>query len=464
MTLKEKFQKTLNENIPDIENRKVLLAVSGGVDSIVLLHLFHSITETYQLKLKILHLNHGIRLQEADRDENFVKQLGESYKIPVITKTVNVPEYANRNKYSIEEAARELRYQFFEEELSTTNFNYVALAHHMNDQAETLLDHFIRGSGVRGLTGMTVKNGPYIRPLLEITRNEIETYASENGLNYIIDSSNQNTRYRRNKIRHKLIPYLIEEFNPSIVNSLSKTSRIFQDTDRYLQYEAKKAFHHCLKKDEKEKIILDINQFFKYFNIIQVYVLYHILKLLVIDIKKLDFHKIITFLELIKKNRSGNRLLIDDEWEILIDHDMIVFHRLNTSYFQFEIDPGTDIQIQSCALRILTSIIDKSDLPQAYSHDRNIEYINFDLIEKPLIIRAFLPGDKFIPLNMNGHKKVSDFFTDLKVPLHNRNCIPILTCSSGIVWIVGYQIDDRFKITENCKKVLKLEVRKDFND
>ena len=459
MDLLIRFKNVIIEQNLVHKDDKILIAVSGGVDSVVLLHLFYCIRDEYNLTLKIIHVNHGIRGEEADRDQTFVQQLSDQYNLPVSLKRVNVPQYIESQKRSLEEGARILRYQSFNEELEESNFDYLALGHNANDQAETILDHFIRGSGVRGLSGMKYIRHKFIRPLLAFTRTDIETYALKMRLNYVTDTTNKELTYKRNKIRHQLIPFLQKEFNPNIVNTSLNTGFIFKQIDIFLKTEAKKAYAACLKSYKKNKIILDIDLFFNYFNIVQVYVLYYILELISIDENVLSFHKITSFMNFLQKRRIGAKFSLSPEWKILIDRNVFIFYQSDENEFEFEISLKRKYKIYESEKIFIAELINRDQMPKTFSSEKNLEYIDYDKVEGQLSIRNYRPGDRFVPLNMTGHKKVSDFFTDEKIPLHIRSQIPLLTCFRGIIWIVGYRIDDRFKITNNSKRILKLEMR-----
>ena len=463
MDLITRFKKVITEQHLIRKKDKVLIAVSGGVDSVVLFHLFYYIKDEFLFSLKIVHLNHNIRGEEANRDRKFVEQLAEQYNIPASVAEVDVPQYIQEQKCSLEEGARILRYQFFNEELEKSEYNYLALGHNANDQAETILDHFIRGSGIRGLSGMSYIRGQFIRPMLSFTRKEIETYAQKNSLSYVTDTSNMEIKYKRNKIRHQLIPYLQTEFNPNIVNIILQTGNIIRENNIFLKSEAKKAFKACLISLKKNKIILDINQFLSYFSVLQVYVLFYLLELLLIEEKALNFPKINIFLSYIKKGKIGTKFPISNDWEILIDHNGLVLYQPRGD-FEFKITLKKHYAFFDKEKFFTAELINKEQLPKIFTGNKNVEYIDFDKAKYPLRIRNYRPGDRFIPLNMKGHKKVSDFFTDKKVPLHIRKEIPLLTCSEGIIWIVGYQIDDRFKITDNSQTILKVEIKEGEND
>jgi len=464
MDLITRFKKVITEQHLISKKDRVLIAVSGGVDSVVLFHLFYYIKDEFLLSLKIVHLNHNIRGEEANRDRKFVEQLAEQYNIPTSVAEVDVPQYIQEQKYSIEEGARILRYQFFNEELEKSEYNYLALGHNANDQAETILDHFIRGSGIRGLSGMNYIRGQFIRPMLSFTRKEIETYAQKNSLSYVTDTSNMEIKYKRNKIRHQLIPYLQAEFNPNIVNTILQTGNIIQENNIFLKSEAKKVFKACLISYKKNKIILDIEQFLSYFSVLQVYVLFYLSELFSIEEKALNFSKINNFLSYIKKGKIGTKFPISSEWEIIIDHNGLVLYQPDGKDFEFKITLKKHYALFDNEKIFTAQLINKEQLPKIFTETKNVEYIDFDKAKDPLTIRNYRPGDRFIPLNMKGHKKVSDFFTDKKVPLHLRKEIPLLTCSEDIIWIVGYQIDDRFKITDNSQTILKIEIKEGEND
>jgi len=443
---------------------KILIAVSGGVDSVVLLHLFINICAELNLELQILHLNHCLREDESERDQQFVEHLGRQYNIPVIIKKADVLQLSKNSKYSVEEAARIARFTFFEETLKKTKYYSVALGHNANDQAETILSHLLRGSGIRGLSGMTFSREPFIRPLLTFMRTDIETYAHQNRLKYVIDSTNQYLIYERNKIRHQLIPILQKEFNPKTVSSLLRLGDIMKENELFLKYEANQSFNRCVKTLKKDKIILDINQFFSYFKIIQAYILFYIFDNFSIHTTEINYLKITDLLTLINFRKIGAKFPVSKDWEILIDHDGLVIHQPQMHDFSFNINFNKVYSIYNGEQNFIAELIKRDQLPSPLPKQKNIEYIDFKKVFEPLKIRNFQDGDFFIPLNFKGKKKISDFFTDNKIPLHLRKQIPILECATGIIWIIGYRIDDRFKITNQTKIMLKMEIREAKDD
>jgi len=246
MDILKKFCDSIRSNALFNERDRILLAVSGGVDSVVMLDLFSRIQDRYNLDLRIIHLNHGLRGELADRDEEFVKTLGARYSYRVIAKTVDTASYARKRKMSLENAARTLRYKFYEDLVRSENATAVAVGHNQNDQAETFLDHLTRGSGIKGLVGMKIRRGYIIRPLLTVTRVEIQTFAKKHGIQHVVDHTNLDKKYKRNRIRHELIPYLENNFNPGIIKSLFNTTLILKDADFYLENQARESLKHCI--------------------------------------------------------------------------------------------------------------------------------------------------------------------------------------------------------------------------
>src|SRR3990172_6093433 len=323
MSLINKLKKFLQTHSLVQAGDKVSLAVSGGLDSVALLHLFVQMKSEFKMQLNIVHVNHGMR-PEADSDEIFVKDLAEEYNLGFYSTKVDAGAYAKQNKFSLEESARELRYKFFEEILHKTLFDKLATAHTANDQAETVLDHFLRGSGISGLRGMSEKRGPYIRPFLSISRQELQEYVEQNRLSYRQDKTNNDTNFKRNRIRHELIPLLQENFNPNLIGILNRTSEIFRATEQFLQEYAADACKTLISVKNKNEIILEIDGFLNYNNLIKKYILFNCCSLLLINRSHLNYHKLNEILELIDKRQIGKKTAINRDFDVIIDHDGLV--------------------------------------------------------------------------------------------------------------------------------------------
>jgi len=464
MTLLEKVTRFIQDNRLIVERDKILLAVSGGLDSVALLHIFSQLKSMLKLELAVAHVHHGIRGDEADEDFEFVKSLSGNIKLPFHSKKVDSKAFAKSQKYSLEESARILRYQAFEGFLTKSKYSRLATAHTANDQAETVIDHFLRGSGSLGMQGMQKTRGAYIRPLLELTREDLEQYAKENKLTFRQDSSNKDLKFRRNRIRRELIPYLKEHFNPNLVKTLNRTARIFSETESVLETVSDEAYKSLVSLQKKNEIIVEIDGFLSYFRAVQKYVIFRACQALEINRNDLNFDKLDKLLSVIAEKKVGKRIDINRDFQLAIDHDGIIIKRKTSEKIpQIKFD-----LLDSNALRFgeyeLKWSITKREEPVEFSKNRQIELLDFDKTGNSLCVRTFHPGDRFIPLNFTGQKKIADYFSDRKIPHHLREVTPILESPAGIVWLCGHCIDNRFKVRKKTNKLLKLEIKESSNE
>ncbi len=266
--LEEKVRKTIREYNLIEKNDSIVVGVSGGPDSMTLLSILLKLKEEFNLKIYVAHVNHMLR-ENAIKDEGYVKEFCEKNNIEIFIKKANISEIAQKEKIGLEEAGRNVRYNFFEEVLKNTESNKIAIAHNLNDKVETIIMNTLRGSGVSGLKGIEAKRKKYIRPLIEIERYEIEKYCIENKINPRHDESNDDNTYTRNKIRNIVIPYIKNEFNPNIIKTLNRLSEIIKEEDEYVQSETEKIFKEILLTDEKNKIEFDPRKFNEQEKVIQ---------------------------------------------------------------------------------------------------------------------------------------------------------------------------------------------------
>lgn len=266
--LEEKVRKTIREYNLIEKNDSIVVGVSGGPDSMTLLSILFKLKEEFNLKIYVAHVNHMLR-ENAIKDEEYVKEFCKKNNIEIFIKKANISEIAQKEKIGLEEAGRNVRYNFFEEVLKNTESNKIAIAHNLNDKVETIIMNTLRGSGVSGLKGIEAKRKKYIRPLIEIERYEIEKYCIENKINPRHDESNDDNTYTRNKIRNIVIPYIKNEFNPNIIKTLNRLSEIIKEEDEYVQSETEKIFKEILLTDEKNKIEFDPRKFNEQEKVIQ---------------------------------------------------------------------------------------------------------------------------------------------------------------------------------------------------
>jgi len=503
---------------------RLLLAVSGGVDSCVMLDLFCQLRD--QLQLAVAHVNHQLRGSESDEDEAFVKAVAEKSGLTFFLQRVETSTYAQDQKLSLETAGRELRYQALENFRKSWQARAVATAHTLDDQAETILDHILRGCGLAGLTGMAMqselclrsaaevfandrnvarqnaavssKDQPLkgllrtqlrtkiLRPLLPFSRAQIEEYARSRQLQWREDRTNADTQFRRNRIRHELLPLIKTRFNPQITRSLEHLSNIAVAAENYFQAEAEARLPEIIKERQSDKIILDLELFWKYFPIIQRYVIRAVMQRLV-PLAEPTFSEIARILALLQKANTenfaaGKRYIWRQQVEVRVDHDGAVFwrraqgeeRRAKSEERGSESSPVA--HRSSLVVKIgerceiagtdFSTLIEHKELPRDWRErvNANSQFVDAEKVGGELRVRFPRPGDRFVPLRVKddadssrGSKKLSDFFTDLKVPLHRRQSVPILE-GDEIIWICGYRLDNRFKITPATRSVLHLRL------
>lgn len=322
--MEETVLKTIKKyNLID-ENDKIILGVSGGPDSLFMLNILNNLKEKLNIELVVVHINHMIR-EEADSEEEFVKEFCQKLNIPFYSKRIEVEKYANNNKIGLEEAGRKIRYEFFEEICSQVGANKIAVAHNKNDKVETMIMHMLRGSGISGLQGIQPKTNRIIRPIIEIERKDIEKYCEDQNLNPKIDKSNFDNTYTRNKIRNIVIPYIKEEFNPNIIETMTRLSEVITEENIFLNKLTETEYNKILLQKNNQEIVLDLKKFNQLDNIIKKrIILYTISKLRggSQGIEKIHIEDIIKLC----KNNVGNKFLKPNKGlKILVKNKKIFF-------------------------------------------------------------------------------------------------------------------------------------------
>ena len=417
---------------------KLLIAISGGADSVAL---FLCLKELgYDIELA--HCNFNLRGEESDNDEEFVKQLADNFGVRLHLKSFDTEKYANGNKVSIQVAARDLRYKWFNELLVDNNLNYIAVGHHKNDDVETFFINLTRGSGLKGLLGIKPKNNNIIRPLLCVSRLEIETYLLAFKQSFREDSSNKTVKYLRNKIRYELIP-LLTEINPSIQKTISNEIEILEGVFQVFEEQI---------ESKRKKIVQNENGIFKL-------KITDVQKLNPLNIYLYEFLNPYGFSEVNQINKALNtqsgKQFFSKNYQLNIDREYIFIFKISKENLSFEI-----LENQHKISTPFTMELSKST-DRKVVKDRVIAKLDFDKLKFPLVLRKWKQGDKFMPLGMPTFKKVSDFFIDNKYSLIAKQQQWILCSADDIIWIVGDRIDDRFKITTQTKNVYIAEILKD---
>ncbi|MFN3403694.1 MAG: tRNA lysidine(34) synthetase TilS [Cytophagaceae bacterium] len=439
----ERFQNYISKNGLIFPDDEILLGISGGLDSVVLANLLH----LSGFSFAFAHCNFNLRGQESDTDEEFVKSLAGEYKIRFFSNRFNTEEYSQKKGISIQMAARELRYAWFRGLTENHSFSKLATAHHQNDLAETIILNLTRGTGISGLKGFKPKNGNIIRPLLFATREELELYAKENKIQWREDSSNNSVKYNRNLIRKKIIPVL-KEINPALEESMYLTAIKIAATENILNEYVSRIRKLCLRIENNLHVI-DLQILMEH-SIETHLVLYELIK--PFGFSYLDAEAILNF------DSSGKKLFSKTN-EIIMDRNKLVLIPIEESNINF-----TDIQIPIISDHVTSQYFTIN--ASAYSKENFIlntnpafAQLDMDLLEFPLVIRAWKEGDYFQPIGMKGKKKISDFLIDLKIPLHLKKLIFVLTSGEDIVWVMGKRISEKFKVSKSTKRIYQLEYK-----
>ncbi len=418
--------------------KKTLLAVSGGIDSVVMCSLFHQA----KFPFAIAHCNFQLRGDEANGDESLVVELGKKYGVEVFVNRFDTKQYAQAHTLSIQLAARQLRYQWFEELRKEKGFNLIATAHQLNDNIETILFNLTKGTGIRGLRGIPVRQNNIVRPLLFATRQEIEAYQKENNTGYREDSSNAEDKYTRNKIRHHIIP-LLKEINPGLEETLAGKIEVFTELELLYEKEmVKRSAQLFLKK--KGDVLIPLLKLKKTKNASSV--LYEYLK---------DFgfngDQCIDIVAAI--DAEAGKQFLSPTARLIKDRKHFILTPLTQQQQSVQVINEGDTEIKFANHTLKLSPVTE------VKPDKAVAYIDKNKLEYPLLVRPWAAGDYFYPFGMKmKKKKLKKFLTDEKVPVHEKENIWVIESNKKIAWVIGYRIDDRFKVTANTKEILKVFV------
>lgn len=459
----------------------LIVGVSGGPDSVALLHVLLKIAPQFFLKLGVAHLNHSLRAQDSDNDAAFVKSMCLKLNLPLFIKKVDVQKYRKANKVSIEEAARKVRYTFFSDLLRKEGFNKIALGHHLDDNAELILMNIFRGSGHLGVSGMPpVRNiiGPgkkIVRPLICLKKSDIINYLSEKGLKYVMDKSNEDINYTRNRIRVDLIPYLEKNFNPKISETLNRFAFILRSEEEWKNAMVADLFEKSLSSLHDHLISFYVNNLLKLHPAAKRMVIRKGIESVKKDLRRITFKHVDFAVGLLEK-RSPN-------WSMDLPEGVKIFRKYEKLYilqsrkdsakdlsdkkellpFKYEIDKPESGQIiikhikeRDLYLRLSESCVD--DLADILNAGHMTAFFDMDALRFPLELRNLVPGDRFSPLGVKGSQKVKKFFINKKIPLFERERSSVLLSGGKVIWVAGYQIDDFVKVTPFTENVLKIEI------
>jgi tRNA(Ile)-lysidine synthase len=422
---------------------KILAAVSGGIDSIVLCELLHQLKYSFA----IAHCNFGLRADDAEADQLFVKKLAKKYDVPFYTENFSTRAFAEQEHISTQMAARTLRYQWFEQVRQQEGYDYIATAHHSNDTTETILLHLTRGTGIAGLHGIPSKNGHIIRPMLSVSKDDIFEFVTDNKLIWREDVSNETTKYQRNKIRHDVIPAL-KEINPNLESTMLHTAERISHAEAIVEAYIEQIRQESIKEAEDAVYISLVPMQ----NATGLPVVLHEL------LRPFNFSYSV-ILELVEALVGISGKQFDSPTHTLVkDRDQLVITSKNLTSFGSTLIQDGDTSV---AINDLTFDIKYSDAADYKLNTKpHVAALDADQLKFPLKIRAWQEGDWFVPLGMNGKKKISDFLIDKKVPANLKNQTLVLVSDQSVVWIVGQRLDNRFKVTDKTEKVMEISLIK----
>ena len=433
----ELFKKQLSSKFPFLENKKLLLATSGGLDSMVMLELFRKLA----YDIAIAHCNFQLRGLESFGDQNFIQEYAEKNEIPIFVTQFDTMAFVNDFKLSTQVAARELRYNWFYELLETEGYDYILTAHHADDNLETFLINLSRGTGLEGLTGIPEHNGELVRPLLVFTRQEILEYAQKEGIAWREDSSNASDKYLRNKIRHDLVP-LLKELNPQFMDTFQKTQSYLQDASVMVE-DASVMVYQQVVSQEEDVYYIDLLQLLKLPNYKSY--LYQWLKDFGFSSWE-DIYDLVDSLSGKQIYSSHFRLLKDREQLIL---SPILVEEQAVQYFIQQDEQDVNVPIKLSLIKVNSITIPSN----------TSIFVDENLLQFPLVIQKWNDGEIFQPLGMEGKtKKLSKFFKDEKMSLLEKENTWILWSGDSVVWIIGKRADERFKVQAETKNILNIQL------
>lgn len=452
----QKVLKFIDDNSLIQKDDKIVVSLSGGPDSVFLLCFLKKYQKRLSISLSAFHLNHLLRGKNASDDELFCKQLCSSLNIPFFSVRKNVKQFARNQKISIEEAGRILRYSELNKLLKRSRFNKIATAHHSDDNAETVLLNLIKGTGLKGISGIPFIRDNVVRPILVLTKDEILKYLDSQNLKFRIDHTNFEVDMERNFIRNVLLPLIKSRLNPSVENALFNASQNFKSLYSYLLNSTSGLFKDVRLKNSvltiplNKLLLLDVN-------------------LLTFSLKELierNFLENLTFkdvnsLKTLISKQTGKKIDLSSNLTANKERDVLIISRNeehpNNEIKYLEISVGEEKLLNDSSLSVKLSDISKVSIGK----DRSHEFISADnILNDKFVIRNWQNGDKFFPIGMNGSKKISDYLNELKIESGKKKNQLLLLNRKKIVWVIGYRLDDRFKITSETKNVIELCLKK----
>ena len=421
----------------------VLAACSGGPDSLALVQVLQCLAGEQGFRLAVAHVDHCFRGEASAADERFVAEFCRQRQLPYQAVAIDVPGYLQEHGGSSQDVARRLRYQWLRETAAALGASYIALGHHADDQAETFLLHLLRGAGTEGLAAMAEQEGLLVRPFLQVRRQEIERYCSEQGLKPRLDESNLKDKYLRNRIRHHLLPDL-KDYNPEIVSALTRTADIIREEHDFVRQEALKAQERCVFWLENSCQV-ELLAYASYHPAVQRELWRQVLEKKRGSLTGICFVHVENLLKLASEGRTGAVQVLPGGWQVRKDYDCLVLEPLAAAAQGPSREAGWQREVDVPSVTVLPdgSRLETSWLAFAKAADSAVLALPWEAVALPLVVRFRQPGDVFQPAGMGGRKKLKDYLIDAKVPQSQRDQLPLLCDAQGILWVAGLRADAR---------------------
>lgn len=448
----------------------VLAGVSGGPDSAALIHILHRLASRFSIRLGIGHLHHGLRGEDADEDARFVEKLARTLNLPFHSENQDVEAYRRRHRLSPEDAARRVRYDFFERIRREHGYDRVALGHHADDNAELVLMNLLRGSGKTGLSGIPpVREDRFVRPLIGLTRAEILDYLESEGISCRTDASNTDIRYLRNRIRRELIPLLQRDYQPEISDNLNRLADILRSEEEWIEGIIVHLFDRCLLHAARDEAILSAPALQDLPTAPRRRIIRMGIERVKGDLRRITFTHVEDICHILNRRHEGRKLDLPDRIRVAatgetlrISKEKQPLRRKSPQSERVEFDrdipgPGT-YEIPKIGSRLRLSLISRNIHANFRKSGQYTAFFDMDKTGFPLHVRNIRPGDRFTPLGMTGTRKLAEFFIDQKIPQEERIRCPLLLCQEKIIWVVGHRMDDSVKVSPDTERVLTAEL------
>lgn len=458
MHIIEKAKQTIQKYSMIQSGDSILVGLSGGPDSVCLLTVLDRLKPEFDLSLSAVYFDHGLRPEETPDEIDFCRDLCGSINIPFQTTPLNVLEHAKTARLSKQESARELRYRALKRLASDAGVQRIALGHHADDQAETILMRLFRGTGPSGLAGIPPIRKNIIRPLIEIERKQIEQFLDTEGIGFMVDSSNLHDDYLRNRLRIHIMP-AVKKLNRDVIKTMARAADICREEERYFDVQVTKALMKLITRKTDHAIEL----FIRPLETMDTVILRRVLRRALDEtrgLREVSFHHIDEMIHLIRSGQSGDRIYLPGERRVIKKYaTLLISAEAQRKMETVPFDMTAPLPLNGSDMVLLTNVMHRSDWNGTFGDGKRSAAFDADKLALPLTVRSRIPGDTFSPLGFPHRKKLQDFFVDEKIPRDERDTVPLLISGNTIAWVIGHRIDGRFAIDTTTQRIVQIDIK-----